>query len=630
MHNDQLYEKNVEIWAQGNPKAAIYLSYLDADHLQFCKTASGELNLKKTVEGNNQFYHSVTNAQQEAEQWFANLNLTDIDALYVYGMGLGYYYDVVKAWLHADPKRRFVFIEDDLAVIRRIFETERATEILGDTQAKIHYFENIEDSETVLTPLAELYWNSLTTKVEVSALKSYRETKEKIFADIHHKIVYDISMLHVVLEEYFNFGIAFYRNFYPNLLQLPGASLANGMFNKFNKVPAIICGAGPSLNKQLPLLKTLRDKALIFAGGSSLNALNSFGMQPHFGAGVDPNSPQLDRIKKNSAAGVPFLYRNRLYAAALQAVKGPRIYIAGSGGYDTADWFEKKFNIDNEVQIDEGFNVVNLCLSLAQAFGCDPIIFVGMDLAYTDMHSYAEGIVDDAAVDKKAILETKDFNEQAILRDDIEGKPIYTLWKWVAESNWIGAFAKANPTTTLINATEGGLGFPDVPNQDLASIAKKYLSQSSDIEGKVRQEIQANLITQVTQPAIVAAMHELHESLGRCKGHLDVLIEEANLIIANIKKEEQLPQSMQSGLAALAEIELSEEVGYSSVLDMFNIICSKVLNRDLQQLRFQTLPDWQKAILKTELNNKKLGFLRDVAEVNMGLIHKALEVPSSS
>lgn len=627
MLNDKLYEQNVEIWAQGNPKEAIYLSYLDADDLIFCKTRNGELNLKRVVEGKNQFYHSATSAQQEAEKWFAKLNLSEIDALYVYGIGLGYYYDVAKAWLHADPKRRFVFIEDDLAVIRRILETERGSEILADSQVKIHYFENIEDSQTVLTPLSELYWNSLTTKVEVSALKYYAKTREKVFADIHHKIVYDISMLHVVLEEYFNFGIAFYRNFYPNLLQLPEASLANGMFNKFNKIPAIICGAGPSLDKQLPLLNTLRDKALIFSGGSSLNALNSFGMQPHFGAGIDPNSPQLDRIKKNTAHDLPFLYRNRLYAAALQAVKGPRVYIAGSGGYDTSDWFEKKFNIDNEVLIDEGFNVVNLCLSLAHAFGCDPIIFVGMDLAYTDMHSYAQGIVDNAAVDKKAILETNDFNEQAILRHDIEGKPIYTLWKWVAESNWIGAFAKANPAATLINATEGGLGFPDVPNQDLASVAEKYLSQSADIEGKVREEIQANLITQVTKPAIIAAMQELCESLGRCKSELDVLIEEANLVIESIKKEEKLPQNLQSGRAALAEIELSEEVGYSFVLDMFNIICSKVLNRDLQQLRFQTLPEWQKAIQKIELNNKKLSFLRTVTEVNMGLIQQALADP---
>lgn len=624
MKSENRYQKNVEIWAQMNPKAAVFISYLDVSDLLFCKTKKGELNLMRIVNGKNQFYHSSTNAQQEAERWFAKLNLSEIEALYVYGIGLGYYYDAAKTWLKADPKRRLAFIEDDLAVIRRIFETEKGSEILSDSQVKVYHFDNIEDSETVLTPLSELYWNSLTTKVEVSALRYYKKTKEKLFEEIHHKIIYDISMVHGVLEEYSNYGIVFYRNFYPNMLHLPGASLANGMFQKFGKVPAIICGAGPSLNKQLPLLSTLKDRALIFAGGSALNALNAFGMQPHIGAGVDPNPPQLDRLKKNTAYELPFLYRNRLYSQALRVVRGPRLYIAGSGGYDTSEWFEEKFNIANQVSIDEGFNVVNLCLSLAHAFGCDPIIFVGMDLAYTEMQTYAKGIVKNTAVDKKAILESKDFNEQAILREDIEGKPLYTLWKWIAESNWIAAFAKSNPTATLINATEGGLGFPDVPNQTFASVVDAHLSRFYDIEGRLHGEIQNNALTQVTRSAIVEAMQELCESLARCKIELDVLVEEANLMIEKIKKEKKLPQNMQTGRAALSEIELAEEQGYSFVLAMFNIICSRVLNRDLQQLRFQKMPEWKRTFKKIELNNKKLSFLRNVTEVNMELIQQAL------
>ena len=44
---------------------------------------------------------------------------------------------------------------------------------------------------------------------------------------------------------------------------------------------------------------------------------------------------------------------------------------------------------------------------------------------------------------------------QTLLKTDIYGKPIYTLWKWIAEANWIGDFAKAHPDITVINATEG-------------------------------------------------------------------------------------------------------------------------------------------------------------------------------
>lgn len=626
---EKWYQKNLALWAESNPKSAIYISYIDASHLTFCKTRKGELNLSKKEGGKTHYYHSSVDAQKEADQWFAKLNLFEIEALYVYGLGLGYYYDSAKAWLKEDPKRCLVFLEDDLAVIHFFFETDKATEILSDSQVKLYHFDNIEDSETVLTPLSELYWNSLTTKVEVSALRYYQKTKPKVLTDLHHKVIYDISMIHTVVEEYRNYGVAFYRNFYPNMLLLPGASLANGLFNKFRKVPAIICGAGPSLNKQLPLLQTLKDKALIFGGGSALNALNAFGMQPHFGAGVDPNFPQLERIKRNTAFEVPFLYRNRFYNEALQAIHAPRLYIAGSGGYDTSEWFEKKLNIDhNNVSIDEGFNVVNLCLSLAYAFGCDPIIFVGMDLAFTDLKIYANGILDNPCIDKKSLFEAQDFNDRAIVKEDIEGKPIYTLWKWIAESNWISAFAKVHPSVPMINATEGGLGFPDVCNQSFLSVIETHLSGCYDIQGWLHGEIQNHMMSQVTLPAIIEAMIELCESLERCRMHLDILVEEADLTIQKIKREKKLPANVQSGRAALSEIELSEELGYSSVLDMFNIICSKALNRDLQILSSCStkMPAWKKMLKKLDLNNKKLLFLRNVAEVNMTLIKQTLNL----
>lgn len=626
MLDQNRFQENVTHWAHRNPKAGVYLPYQDCSHLVFCTTENGEPNLKIISDGTVQYLHSNRNALEESEQWFSQLKLSDIDVIYVFGIGLGYYYDAAVGWLKQDSNRRLIFLENDLSIIHRLFETEKGSEILSDSQVKLHYFDNLEDSETVLTPLSDLYWESMTTKVLVSALRYYEQFKADLFTELHHKIIYDLSMLHAVLEEYLQYGYAFYRNFYPNVLRLEGAYLANGLFNKFKKMPAIICGAGPSLNKHLSVLDSLKDKALIFAGGSSLNALNSFGIQPHLGAGVDPNPPQLERISKNTAFGVPFLYRNRLYHPALCAIKGPRLYITGSGGYDTSDWIEQRFNIDNTTLLDEGFNVVNLCLNVAHAFGCDPIIFVGMDLAFTEMQKYAAGIDEKPAVEIKEITEQQDFNERAILRKDIFGKPVYTLWKWITESNWISAFAKAHPEATLINATEGGLGFPNIPNETLSSVISTYLTSSYDLSKQLNEEIQKSAMPQVTTPALVQTLEELCNSLMSCKTNLEVIIEETSLIIEQIQRTKKIPQNLQSGKAALNEVELAEEPGYSAVLEMFNIIYSKVLNRDMQALHSlpKSTPEWKKIVMRLELNSKKLTFLHHVAEVNMMLIKKAL------
>lgn len=623
MLNRRRFQKNLALWAHLNPKPAVYLPYLDCQEVKFCKTKQGELNLKI----GKRYLHSSTNALKESQKWFAKLKLFQIDVIYVFGVGLGYYYDAAKEWLKQDSNRRLIFLENDLSVIHRLFETEKGTKILLDSQVKLHYFDNLEDSETVLTPLSDLYWETLTTRVLVTGLKFYKKTKQNIFDELHHKIIFDISMLHSILGEYLDYGYNFYLNFYSNVLCLSDAYLASGLFNKFRDLPAIICGAGPSLNQQLPILKELKDKALIFAGGSSLNALNYSGMQPHLGAGVDPNFPQLERIQKNSAFEVPFLYRNRFYHPALKQIHAPCLYIPGSGGYDTSEWIEEKFEIDNDQFIDEGFNVVNLCLSLAHAFGCNPIIFVGMDLAYTHLHKYAEGIDVESSVKKNEILETEDFNAKAILRKDIYGKPIYTLWKWIAESNWISVFAKTHPKITLINATEGGLGFHGIPNEPFAGVVDTYLTNSYDIAGWLHGEIQNNALSHISKKALQQVLEELRESMERCKTNIKLILEETEKMIEHIKNKKKMPETLQSGAAALYEIELSEEPGYSAVLEMFNLMCSKVLNREVQALRtsHRRLPDWKKAIKKLEINSKKLIFLYNVSEMNAQLISKALE-----
>lgn len=47
MSQSQNFQKNVERWAQSNPKQAILLSYVDCRELIVCKTKHGEPNLKK-------------------------------------------------------------------------------------------------------------------------------------------------------------------------------------------------------------------------------------------------------------------------------------------------------------------------------------------------------------------------------------------------------------------------------------------------------------------------------------------------------------------------------------------------------------------------------------------------------
>lgn len=624
----QLFQKNCEKWAQTDPKKAVLLPYVDCNSLQFCTTDENELNLKVEEDGRVLYFHSQKGALKEAREWFASLPLSNIPLVYVYGVGLGYYYLAAQEWLKEDRSRRLVFIEDNLAVIHRLFETKLGQQIIQDPQVQLHFFEGMETSKELFNIL---YWNFFLTTLVVSCLKLYKELKSSIYDELQHKIHYDASLKNSLLIEYMDYGIGFFKNFYPNILELEGSFLADNLFGKFKNIPAIICGAGPSLEKNLSLIRNLSNKALIFAGGSALNALNKTDLQPHFGAGIDPNPPQYDRLSTNTAFEVPFFYRNRLFHQAFKTLHGPRLYVTGSGGYDVSYLFEEGMNITGK-HLEEGHNVVNFCLEIAHALGCNPIIFVGMDLAYTGMKAYADGVVENNAVNLEMITQTENIEQSALLKSDIFGKPIYTLWKWIAEAEWIGDFVKANQDTVVINATEGGLGFPSVPNMSLKDVADKYLNEEYDFNGMIHSAVLNSAMPHVRSSNIVNLMQELRDSLQRCLEDLTILIQESELIKSRIKKEKKVPFPQQTGKAALYESELADESGYRYVLHIFNEAYSRVLNRELQALHTGTkrLSEVKQAIGKIDILIKRFVFLSNVAQVNSELIKMALQNFSSS
>ncbi len=295
--------QNLNLLQKINPKLAFHLSSTDPADLEFCQTQQNELNLKRTYRSSVYYYHSQISALGEAVAWFQGLNLHQATVLYIYGIGLGYYYEATKSWLKSNPDHVLVFLERDCSVLYHLFETERGTEILKNPQVHLVYFSNLDKDKSLFEELA---WSYLFCPFIVSSLKLYQEEDPQGFLQLYQRLSYEVAEKGSFLNEYLSYGTGFFKNFYLNLLELPYSYLGNDLFNQFKHIPAIICGAGPSLKKNLSILKTLTDRALIFAGGSALNALTHQGLIPHFGAGIDPNQAQYERIQKTHAYGIPF------------------------------------------------------------------------------------------------------------------------------------------------------------------------------------------------------------------------------------------------------------------------------------------------------------------------------------
>jgi hypothetical protein len=455
-------------------------------------------------------------------------SLKNAEVFYFYGVGLGEAYKMAEKWLRESPLRRLVFLEDDLEKISAFLHSRAAETILKDSQVVLGKPSDVED-------LTERFPSA---RVAVAALPS-KEGSEKLKEEILRKAAFSSA----VYTDRLN-GFQPFQNFVRNLRHLPASFYANKLSGKFRGIPAIVCGAGPSLQKAIPLLRTLENKALIIAGGSTLAALSSQGITPHFGMAVDPNLEEYRRLKNSFAFEVPLLYSTRVFPAIFQTSSGPFGYMrSGIGGFPEL-WMEEELGLFDKLigtgLTSDALSVTSICLAWAEVLGCNPILLSGVDLAYTDGKRYAEGVTDES-VD---LEEECGAADKIVKGKDRMGKPVYTAIRWLMESSAFSDFASLHPETTFWNTTEGGIGFQKIPFRPLDEAIRPLPDLGFSLRGKVHEEIAAAPMPANTGEMIRQKMGELALSLDRIVEHLEVL--------AKIKP----------GSAPLAEVELLEEMAY--------------------------------------------------------------------
>ena len=577
-------------------------------------------------------HHQSTGLKQqeesldEAKKWFKTLDLYNITTLFIYGVGTGKVYKAAKDWLLEDSKREIVFLEDDIETIYQLLSAEIGKEFIFDNQAWLQYIEDpMQEQQDHISTLPFFLFIG---DIQIACLPSYAISKPMQFASMSNKLQYMKNVKIWQLTEHIQLGRGFFKNFYRNFIDLPKSYLSDAMFNQFKGVPAIICGGGPSLDKNRDLLEKLKDKALIFAGGSAMNVLNETGFNPHFGVGIDPNWAQYTRLAMNQAFAVPYFYRCRMYSEALQSIQGDHIFIRGSAGYDISSWAEDKLDLKGE-RLNEGNNVVNFSLSIAHALGCNPIIFVGVDLAYTQLASYSKGVLGHPLYDYNMNLSTKSISEELLWKKDIYGNDTYTLWKWIAESVWYSDYAARNHDLKLINSTEGGIGFKGIPNMSLAEVAEKYLEKTYDFHTWIHGEIQnAKMSLQVTEQKIIEIFAELEKSLEKCEEYCRQLRHDFNEMIIKYNEKHEVHEDIFSGKIKENIEKLNQEDAYTYLLAQFNDSFMSFAGKSYDEILAEELNEKdqeQARIRKIFINKRRYEFLMSVCKYNRQQINTTIQ-----
>ncbi|EAJ7142605.1 motility associated factor glycosyltransferase family protein, partial [Campylobacter jejuni] len=173
----------------------------------------------------------------------------------------------------------------------------------------------------------------------------------------------------------------------PSMLEsIPLQRLLNERKNKFEN--AIVVSAGPSLSKQLSLLKQYQEKAVIFCADGALSMLEKEGIVPDYVTNLDFTDLAMkffqnkENLKQSvialECATHPNVVRSLKAENCMIILRNKALY--------------QRFNLNDFGYIDTGTHVSHFSYTLALALGFKNIIMIGQDLAFDEKgNSHSKG-----------------------------------------------------------------------------------------------------------------------------------------------------------------------------------------------------------------------------------------------
>lgn len=252
-------------------------------------------------------------------------------------------------------------------------------------------------------------------------------------------------------------------------------------------MPAVVAAAGPSLEKQLPLLAEAAGRVAVIAIGQSLRALRRAGIAPdlvHVTESQDV-SHQLElagAVESEHLVVLPSSHPS-LFRLPVRAR-----FVATPATNPLAQWLGRTMGFED--WIGGGTTVAHSAVRLAAALGADPILLIGQDLAFTDGRIYARGSAYDMAGirrdadgrllytrvrEKAALFGTSSAHADERLVDVVyvdgwRGERIPTSRAYASFLDGYSELARELEAdgTRLLNCTEGGARIPGLTHVPFA------------------------------------------------------------------------------------------------------------------------------------------------------------------
>jgi hypothetical protein len=320
--------------------------------------------------------YSKYDPMKEAEREIQAINHTRIYVPVFAGIGLGY--SLRYLWDHY--RRNFTelaILERDIHIFRLALETTLMADIFAEARIHLYVGEDLAHWHPIVNAITPGVMSSTLQLIPHISCRTIHTQFYRAALDIvSHKIHQSKAEFYFMIQ----CGAQIQENIWRNL---PGISRAYGLNDVrgcLKDKPAIVVAAGPSLDKNVHLLKEAQNRYPIICVDTAIRTLQKNGIEPDIVVSADPNPINSKHFIDTHARPETILaYNPELFYSITQQWPYRHLFI-NLDKEEFTRWLERE--IGPYGISEKGGSVGHTAFLLAEAMQADPIILIGLDLAF--------------------------------------------------------------------------------------------------------------------------------------------------------------------------------------------------------------------------------------------------------
>ncbi|WP_310604068.1 motility associated factor glycosyltransferase family protein [Anaerosporobacter sp.] len=529
----------------------------------------------KTYRLNSMYY-----PEKEAEIWakpYQSLNSKKTNRIFwIFGLGNGYFIrelirilDAEEILLIYEPSKKLFFHVLEKFDLADILKNEKLTIGINGLNeglwqdARDYFREGVVHSNCVYLTLPQ--YDKVFAKERENFNQSYTD------------FIFDVIMDECTIEKRGkDWGIACIDN---ASIALRSSFIGDYRGNLKENIPVIVVAAGPSLKKNVHMIKKAKGKALILAVDTALNYLAENDIIPDAIVTLDVHKP-IELFNNEVAKQRPMFVGITANPSVIKMNESKKIFFDQFKFLDTIRQTSR-----NYVPITISGCVATMAFEIARYIGAKTIILVGQNLAFEGNSTHVGQWIDGQTEEGFALVEGN-YEKELWTRKDWYS---YLLWYNKEVASFDGV---------VINATEGGAKIDGTRVMSLEEAIEQYCKSDFDAEEFINKE----QVEQVEVSEIEGSFNKLKCELEKVGNLALEAIELCEYLIKEnqtVKEESYVSMNKTKRLSSINK-ELNA-LGISTIIEAFaaNTMSSEV---DMLFERFKEKSERRLNIYKRAMN----------------------------